>query len=639
MKFFKQRNKTATIEPTPAPLVTVKTNPEVTRPAPATTAQAAVPSTNEPAPRQDDIPGRSIDNAQQLMSNIASISEQYNDARQQLQEQLFAARDRQLADLHQARSKLEGLRTKIDTETQKLTALERKTDHALKEQLTESIATTSNVEQAQKQQSVVVSTFKTQLSDLANQREHNEQDIKELEHKKAEIVTKLHDESDPLKLLSMAESYRKELEDIEQREKTLNVQKSRLEKDHEQTAADLTAEQDKLADIESELSHLAKKQSDIKRAITSNGQDRQTAIDQANETLADLKAQQRATQTAIENATNKLLTGAAQLVSWFGTTFRFSSLPMDADHRYIIDFDAFLPHHAEELNKVTHRLLASGADKVGVYSAYFDINFPHEIAEWAQDNGIEADQIELINPLYQIQSRGKATAIPVSLPSNIAQQNWSSDHKTLNATLKDNDWTLCIHYRTAKNEHIAQIDYLRDGKLSKQSYFNDAGILSANAIFNQAGELATEEYYGHDGMIAIVVSYNRGTQNGVELYDESGILINNFADTNDLITWWMQHHYPTESYLIGRLDDKKYRNLVTKQQLHGVPFINAKTLEDSELVGLLSNNDTHLYVASDHRVTEDLMRVANHDIAIMQINDVFLPPKITAPQNLTGSAE
>lgn len=639
MKFFKQRNKTTTIEPTPAPLATVKTEPEVDRPESDATVRAVTPSTNESTPRQTDLPHQSLDNTQQMMNNIATISEQYNEARQQLQEHLFAERDHQLTDLHQARTKLEGLRAKMGTETQKLASLESKTDHALEEQLAENVSTTSDVTKEQKQQAVVVSTFKTQLGELADQREHNEQDIKELEHKKAAIVTKLHDESDPLKLLSIAESYRKELEDIELREKTLTVQKSRLAKEHEQTAADLAEEQGKLKEIESELSSLDKKQADIKRAIKSNDQDRQTAIDQSNKTLSELKKEQRATQTAIENATNKLLTGAAQLVSWFGTTFRFSSLPMDADHRYIIDFDAFLPHHVDDLNKIAHRLLDSGANKVGVYSAYFDINFPHEIAEWAQDNGIESDQIELINPLYQIQSRGKATAIPVSLPTNIAQQSWSEDHKTLNATLSDNDWALRIHYRTAKNEHIAQIDYLRDSKLSKQSYFNDEGVLSANAIFNQAGELATEEYYGHDGMVAIVVSYNRGTQSGVELYDESGILINNFADTNDLITWWMQHHYPTESYLVGRLGDKKYRNLVTKQQLSGVPFINAKTLEDPELVSLLGKNQTHLYVASDHRVTEDLMRVANHDIAIMQINDVFLPPKITAPQNLADSVE
>ncbi|MFD1485403.1 hypothetical protein ACFQ5J_09195 [Lacticaseibacillus baoqingensis] len=626
MKFFKSRNKTDNVTPAPTDL------PQAQEAAAEETATVTAVRT-EPEP-SEVVRFPADDSLESLMGQIARIADQYNTTRQALQNQLFAQRDKQQRELTDQEALLEKTQKTVAEATEQLTQLRAADTQDLETKLSE---VDSYIEEAQKKvhhQGAIIGDLSQQLKASQQQQDELTKKHDALAKTQTDIVAKLHAEADPLKLLTLAESYRTKLEDLKQQDHDVATQQAKLADAHQQLTANKAQEDQQLAKLNAEIKRLNERKDDVTQQIKTTQSKQKKAVADLEKKLADAKHHLTQTQNRIQELNAQLSTSATQLIAWFGTAHQLLPLPMDETHHYILDLDAFLPKHADELAQIAQRLAQADDQKVGLFSTYFDINLAQEIHTWAAQNGLHDDQVEIINPLYQLQTLGKATAKPVALPQNIASKTWSDDHRILNVTLNDNDWQLRIHYNTAKNEQIAQIDYVMNDKMTKRSYFNTEGLLSANALFDPDGFLHKEEYFRRDGLVALIVNYRQGSQIGLELYNAAGILTNNFANTDDLTTWWLQHHYPQQSGLIGRLDNEKYRTLTKKHRLASVPFVSAEMLQNQDLVADLSASATSTYIVANHRVADSMIQLVDQDLQLLQLNAAFLPAQISSPKLL-----
>jgi len=640
LKFFKSREKE----------VTNSTNALKTRVAPSQAQPTSTSKTTYPTaeptkkviakqPTTEEVTVKRSYDLDTLIKRITSISSDYNQVRTQLQNQLFTELDEQQQTKLNVQKTIAKTNQQIEATTKTVDELKALDSADLESQLAEKQKEIANLTRSQPLFDKNLTALADKLKVIAKQQSSLQAKQDKLTHNREKIVTKLHAEQDPLKILSLAEAYRERLETIEKQTKQLAEQQSQADAEAAKLNIQVQQTNEELTQLNDSLKIANNEQKAIEKKLSTKQTQQKQQLSHGEQQLQTLTQTKERATAQLTHLTKQIEHNKRQLANWFGTTHQVLPLPMDDQHQYAVALDAFLPDHPVALVQTVQRLLDLGAGQVGLYSELFDINLPAEIDLWASENGLDRSKLELINPLYQIQNQGNLSGEPVKLPQNIAHKDWDPKLQVSNVVLTDNSGSLQVKYRPENPELIGEISYITGNHVTKRSFFNSHGLLSANALFAADGSLKQEQYYRKDGLVGLTVDYQAGQQAGVALFDGAGIQTNTFINTETMITWWMQNHFRQSCALVGHIDSKAYNHFVQQNQLAAVPYVAEGSLNSEQLSYYLQQQNQHRFIVADYQTAQSLIQHTNNNLELGYLNSVYLPSQITGPNLKTGFLE
>lgn len=640
LKFFKSREKEVTNSTN-----ALKTRVEPSQTQPTSTTKTTYP-TAEPAKKAlskqtatTEVTVKRSYDLDTLIKKITSISSDYNQVRTQLQNQLFTELDEQQQTKENVQQTIAKTNQQIEATTKTVDELKQVDSAELEAQLHDKQKSIENLARSQPLFNKNLATLADKLKVVAKQQANLKTKQDKLTHNREEIVTKLHAEQDPLKILSLAEAYRERLETIEKQTKQLAEQQSQADAEAVKLNVQVQQTNEELTQLNDSLKTAANEQTAIEKKLAAKQTQQKQKLSHGEQQLETLTQTKERATTQLAHLTKQIEHNKRQLANWFGTTHQVLPLPMDDQHQYAVALDAFLPEHPVALVQTVQRLLDLGAGQVNLYSELFDINLPSEIDLWASENSLDREQLNIINPLFQIQNQGNLTGEPVKLPQNIAHKEWDPAEQVSNVVLEDNSGRLQVKYRPENPELIGEISYITGDQVTKRSFFNTHGLLSANALFNADGSLEQEQYYRKDGLVGLTIDYQGGQQAGVALFDAAGIQTNTFINTESMIKWWMQHHFPQNCALVGHIDSDAYNRFVQQNQLAAVPFVAESSLNSDQLNYYLQQQNQQRFIVADYQTAQSLIQHTNNNLELGYLNSVYLPSQITGPNLKTGFLE
>ncbi|BDZ29824.1 hypothetical protein RA086_01430 [Lactiplantibacillus sp. WILCCON 0030] len=636
MKFFKSREKEVTND-TNALKVQAKSSPQVkstTMPKPTVTAATTKPVEKKPA----TTPTSSYD-LNTLIKKITTITADYNQVRTQLQSQLFTELDEQRQTKTKVQQTIVTTNQALEATTTKLAELKKLDSVELEAQLKKDQTSITSLNQSQLQLKQTLSTLADQLKVITARQKSLQAAKDKLTKSRDEIVTKLHAEADPLKILSLAEAYRERLENLEKQTKQLAEQQSQADAEAVKLNVRSHEAETDLRELNEQLKHAQSAQTATEKQLSTEQRDQKKQLASQEQQLNQLKQTKQRSTEQLAQLTKQIEHNERQLANWFGTVHRVLPLPVDEHHQYAVALDAFLPKHPVALVQTVQRLLSMGANRVGLYSELFDINLSSEIDLWANENGLDRDHLTIINPLYQIQNQGNLTGEPVKLPQNIAKKQWDPAQQILNVILSDNSGQLQVKYRLENPELIGEISYITGNQLTKRSFFDSHGLLSANALFNADGSLAQEQYYRRDGLVGLTIDYQGGQQAGVALFDGAGIQTNTFINTESMIAWWMHHYFPQGCALVGHIASDNYNQFVHDNHITAVPFVSEDFLTSEQLHDYLQQPNQQQFIVANYQTAQALIQNTANNLELGYLNSVYLPSQIAGPMLDSNSLE
>jgi hypothetical protein len=442
------------------------------------------------------------------------------------------------------------------------------------------------------------------------------------------LTEKMRSETDPLKIVNIVDATRTQAEKNAQKHKQLDADLTALTTEQ---AAQRDARTTQLAALEAVKTQLTQHQTTQSQlqterdtVISANAK----ALTAARAQLKQLQQQQVALEKAIADRQQELMRAEHRLREWFGSTHRVNALSLDKG-MFVFALDSFLPKEAAQLATLVTYLLTAGAAKVGIYSSYFDINLRSELQRWAAQYDIDVAKIEIINPLLQLQASDAAiTPTKIQLPE-AASESWNAEHTQLELQMSDPQLVLRVQYDAAQ---ISDITYLNAGQPVKHSFFSRQGHLLANALFDAQGALKQEEYYRQDGILALTIMYADGKQNSVEVFDQNGVLRRAFNNTEALIAWWQKGAFTEETRLVGRFQHPAYTALLAQSQATAVPYLEPDDVARAHFTATLKDTETTAFIVADYAVAQALIRTADRDLHLLQLDDVNLPFRIASPK-------
>lgn len=563
-----------------------------------------------------------------LINKITTITADYNRVRAEIQTRLLTELDDDRQTHLTAEQRLVELAAQTKDTQRALTTSQQIDTPALKQELAALTTTVAALQTTVNTAEHGEAKYSAQLTHLQVKQQQLATAIEQCQNDRQTIVQTLHSEVDPLKILDLAEAYREQLMTTAQKTLGLSQQQTRLASEEATLTAQKSAHTIQLTQVKTQLSQ-ALSQQQLLTTKLSNLHTQQTR--QFKQQLQHYDRLTQQTQAQLVKLTQSISQKESQLTAWFGNTHLVSPLTIDQQHHYAISLDAFLPNQPQALVQTVQRLLNLGTEKIGLYSALFDINLPAEIEAWAGQNGIDQRRLTLINPLFQIQNQGVPIKHKVTLPENIAAKHWDESHQVLSLTLTDNSGDLKVSYQSNDSDSIREISYFNAQKLTKRSFYNQRGLLAANALFDAQGQLAQEQYYRNDGLVGLLINYQQSQQTEVQLFDSFGIQTNSFTNTEQLTTWWIKHYFPTDCALIGHIENTTYTHLIGQTNLEAVPYITEANLSASRIGKRLASAAPTRFIVANHKAAQALIQTATQNLELLSLNAVYLPFEISGP--------
>ncbi|MFD1392152.1 hypothetical protein ACFQ3L_00920 [Lacticaseibacillus jixianensis] len=556
-------------------------------------------------------------------NTLTRLTKEYNKARTRLQTNLFAKQSKLNSELAAEQKALAALDDAKPGKEKALKQLQASDDSAFTDKMTALNGKAAKLAASIKEQQAALSQVEDGIAETKQAVAELKQQSTRLDDNEQAISEKLHAETDPMKLVDLADANRQKLSEIQlQREKI-----AKQTADHEAKLTDLKQAQKTqttaLEDLESQQGAIKDEIASLKHNAELAKTD-QTKQIKALEAALKANAEDRAkAQTRIAALEDQLEMLGAQIQQWLGTAHQVAALSTKAG-KFVIALDSFLPAHADTVVAVTKRLLAAGVPSVGVYSSFFDINLAGEMEAWAYQNGIEQDRIEIVNALYALQSNTDKPGKPVTLPKDIKASSFDQETWVQTVELADGSWTLEVKYQPADEDTIQEIGYVQNGTLTKRSFFNQDGILSANANFVN-GMIQSEEYFRQDGIMVLRVTYDQGKQLAIEMFDEAGLLQRTFPDTEALSNWWLKTNFPDDARLIGSLGDDHFSAMVQATGIQALPYVAAEHTAFAPLTGTA-------FIAQSQANVRALSAAAGKDIQVLLLDRQNLPLSLATPE-------
>lgn len=554
---------------------------------------------------------------------LAAVAQDYNTSREVLQRLLFTQQEaiqQQVTDLS----------AKLATAQETSATVSKDLNHLQDEAEAEGEAAMSDLKQQQDALDADVNTQQGQIgSVLANVNELGHE-LKVLQQRKeklqadeAAISEAFKSETDPMKIVALADKYRQEIDDNQQQLDKTTQMTTEVETKRDQVKAQLKQLRSQLMGTQKQQQAIDDQRETLQEQAATANEARNQQIETLSQQLTEAEEKAAQLQRELGEQTDKLSQINADIQDWLSVPVPVNGLMMDTDTEVIFDMDSFTTDQLSVVKQAAQLLLRRGVKQLGLFTATFAIDLSEQLAKWADALGIDSDRLKIHSPLYDLQHEGDLSA-KVSLPSDPVDDVWNDDRSVRTLTLAD-QWEVKVRYYNDDATNIAYIGYYKAGQLTEESTVNSAGVLAANRFYQEDGKLDRDEYYRQNGLGVLTVHYSDNKLSQIEVLNPAGMQVQAFGNLADFNQWWLANEFQSTGLLVGAIENDDYRQLAGLVQGSVAGVVTQTAVAADQLVAWSDAFSEQQYFAENYETELKLVERLNRSVNVSLIDQRNMP--------------
>lgn len=627
MRLFKSKEKTeqsalttllsvnkqeAAADPQPAA-------PEQTSAAPADRPSAAAPtaapaaaavSAAVPAADTTNLP-EAIDRLKKQMKGLAT---QYQGLRQELQTKMFARRDAIKQALREVSAREKRITVQLADIAEQQKKLAAEDDTALNQQLTDLNSAKDDLQKqiANLEQQVTnlqkgVDENATALQDNAAARKKNQADNDKLS---AEIKG----ENDLVAVVQIIEKNKDEVYAMHTAAEKLQKEATQLQDKGTRLKDELANTQDGLTATNAKMDENAQQIRQVQQQIEQAKRERHAQLNtlQTREKEASREHQEIVSQFEAQQRALAALQDDIQHI--FKADHLIRLFQLKDSHQYGVLASDFGAAQEKDLVAIFQYLEAHLKHPATLISYAYDPALADHVQTWAAKHDLHTPTV--YNLFTELQKSAPNTAQQITIPDNDHWRSvWSDDRRTRD--IYDHDQHL-MHVDYTDAEHIAQIDYYSEDRLSKRSEFNEHGQLSRTTTFAKDGKMQQVDYYRIEGTLVLSFHYVDEKVDNIQMYDTNGLLYTVFNSTHDLAYWWLSSFWQQHSdlFVIGDPRDPIFTRLAGDFADRELPYFSAVAAKPAPVKKALQTYPWDQLLVSTPADQQALGKITNRDLSV-----------------------
>lgn len=554
---------------------------------------------------------------------LAAVAQDYNASREVLQRLLFTQQEtvqQQVTDLTQQLATSQENSVQISKNLNNLKAEVEAEGEAAISELREQQKPLRVAEHEQQDQ---IGGVLANVNELGHELKVLAQRQEKLQADEAAISETFKNETDPMKIVELADKYRQSIDENKQKlDKTvqmigqINEKRNRLKQQLKDLRSQLMENQKQLQDYE-------RQQEAVQAEAATANESRNQQIETLSEQLTDAESQTAQLQRELGEQNDKLAQINADIRDWLSVPVPVNGLMMDTDTEVIFDMDSFTADQLPVVKQAAQLLLRRGVKQLGLFTATFAIDLSEHLAKWADALGIDSDRLKIHSPLYDLQHEGDLSA-KVSLPSDPVDDTWNDDRSVRTLTLAD-QWEVKVRYYNDDATNIAYIGYYKAGQLTEESTVNAAGVLAANRFYQEDGKLDRDEYYRQNGLGVLTVHYSDDKLSQIEVLNPAGMQVQAFGDLDGFNQWWLANEFQNTGLLVGAIENDDYRQLAGVVQGSVAGVVTQAAVAADQLVAWADAFSEQQYFAENYETELKLIERLDRSVNVSLIDQRNMP--------------
>lgn len=493
-----------------------------------------------------------------IENDMNNLSHEYAQLRGKLKLNLFGERDEYQKKFDSLNKQLKDLTDNEQGVQDNIERNKNEDDGKEKERL-------AGIRADARHQNELLYKYKEQQKNLAERIEKDDKKLdrkqKELEKNQQEetdLSTAIKNETDLQKMMALMEKQKSQVDKIYKNRDKIKKEIQEIQDKLGESKKDLNDVNININEISSAIALLKTKINQLDQQIKDNRSQRNRTINQLEASSRSNVNELKGLKLQIKNVTENINYVDKYIKDVFHAAYLVREVFLEPTKQYLVLSNSIEKEQQEtDLFDMASYLEKKMETKVTLVTTFYNTQFDNIVDGYAKSMNIERpDVLNLFDDLqYSDNPTDKKVSIPVSNNRVIR-----TDVKTQNTLIYDQSGTLLMtveHF----NDAISKINYFKNDKIVKTNVYDQDGILSSTQTFNKEQKLIEENYFRTDGTIVITITYESGVANDFQVFDEAGLMIQDFDKKEEFISWWIKSHYQDQSDIVfvGSSTDLLYK--------------------------------------------------------------------------------
>ncbi|MQS52669.1 hypothetical protein [Companilactobacillus mishanensis] len=565
-----------------------------------------------------------------IENDMNSLSHEYAQLRGKLKLNLFSERDDYQNKKNSLTKQLNALKKNEKAVQDNIEKNQNENDGKETERL-------AGVRADQKHQNELLYKYKEQQKDLAQKIEKGETkrskkqaELDANQKKETDLSASIKNETDLQKMMSLMEKQKSQVDKIYK-------DRTNIEKDLRKIRDEIGVSKKDLNDVNININEISSTVSLLKTKIGQQEQNIKNNKARRSQLIAQLQASSKTNNNEInglelqlKNVNDNIEYVDKYIKDVFHAAYLVREVYLDSSKEYLVVSNSIDNEQKEsdlfDMIGFLERKMNTG---VTIVTSFYNSKFQSIVDGYTKSMRI--DQPKVINLFDDLQKSDNPSEKKVTIPES---DSWitRTDVETQNTLIYDKQENLMMTVEHFE-EKIDRINYFKNSKIVKTNVYNADGILSSVEIFDKSQKLTEENFYRTDGSIVLTIMYESGVANTFQVFDQSGLLQQDFDKKEELVTWWINKLYQGKSDIVfvgsstdllykvvAGIRDQENTELITfvenahsnigriKALLHKEPLIdNIFVQYEKDLHAIENTTDRDISVSSIKSVTNEEM--------------------------------
>ncbi|MFD1471759.1 coiled-coil domain-containing protein [Companilactobacillus mishanensis] len=565
-----------------------------------------------------------------IENDMNSLSHEYAQLRGKLKLNLFSERDDYQNKKNSLTKQLNALKKNEKAVQDNIEKNQNENDGKETERL-------AGVRADQKHQNELLYKYKEQQKDLAQKIEKGETkrskkqaELDANQKKETDLSASIKNETDLQKMMSLMEKQKSQVDKIYK-------DRTNIEKDLRKIRDEIGVSKKDLNDVNININEISSTVSLLKTKIGQQEQNIKNNKARRSQLIAQLQASSKTNNNEInglelqlKNVNDNIEYVDKYIKDVFHAAYLVREVYLDSSKEYLVVSNSIDNEQKEsdlfDMIGFLERKMNTG---VTIVTSFYNNKFQSIVDGYTKSMRI--DQPKVINLFADLQKSDNPSDKKVTIPES---DSWitRTDVETQNTLIYDKQENLMMTVEHFE-EKIDRINYFKNSKIVKTNIYNADGILSSVEIFDKSQKLTEENFYRTDGSIVLTIMYESGVANTFQVFDQSGLLQQDFDKKEELVTWWINKLYQGKSDIVfvgsstdllykvvAGIRDQENTELITfvenahsnigriKALLHKEPLIdNIFVQYEKDLHAIENTTDRDISVSSIKSVTNEEM--------------------------------
>ncbi|MQS90132.1 hypothetical protein [Companilactobacillus mishanensis] len=493
-----------------------------------------------------------------IENDMNSLSHEYAQLRGKLKLNLFSERDDYQNKKNSLTKQLNALKKNEKAVQDNIEKNQNENDGKETERL-------AGVRADQKHQNELLYKYKEQQKDLAQKIEKGETkrskkqaELDANQKKETDLSASIKNETDLQKMMSLMEKQKSQVDKIYK-------DRTNIEKDLRKIRDEIGVSKKDLNDVNININEISSTVSLLKTKIGQQEQNIKNNKARRSQLIAQLQASSKTNNNEInglelqlKNVNDNIEYVDKYIKDVFHAAYLVREVYLDSSKEYLVVSNSIDNEQKEsdlfDMIGFLERKMNTG---VTIVTSFYNNKFQSIVDGYTKSMRI--DQPKVINLFADLQKSDNPSEKKVTIPES---DSWitRTDVETQNTLIYDKQENLMMTVEHFE-EKIDRINYFKNSKIVKTNVYNADGILSSVEIFDKSQKLTEENFYRTDGSIVLTIMYESGVANTFQVFDQSGLLQQDFDKKEELVTWWINklYHGKSDIVFVGSSTDLLYK--------------------------------------------------------------------------------